>query len=163
MQVGSPSSAFRKDKEVPFHVGYFSLKVFQSLEAMPGCVNPLLPTSDVIPAFFHFYIALHLCIYEYRCVVMQRLIFFIIFKVSFFHSQSNICPFLLIIFFCFALSLCLSKCIDPSWRIHEVSPHRCYKVTVFTKPTTVLKTEFLLRGQEGISRRGFFLTVHIPS
>lgn len=72
------SSAFLKYQQVPFQVGYFSLKDSQSLEANlppatlfkhlaphPSCHDNLLPSC----------ISVHICIYEDRCVHVELLMF----------------------------------------------------------------------------------------
>ena len=46
MPVGSPSPAFMKYQEVPFQVGYFSLKAFQSPEAKVGHASLFKPSAS---------------------------------------------------------------------------------------------------------------------
>ena len=55
-------------------------KAFRELKppyTIPCSLNPQHRIHHVMPGFFLFYISMHLCIYEYRCVGVERLTFFL--------------------------------------------------------------------------------------
>lgn len=103
--------------------------------AMPRWVNPQLPTHQGMPAFFLFYITLHLRIYEDMCGGMERLIFFLNFppEIPSFVKSGLIFLCVFFLFFAFSLSLILSKFIGTTWSTHayfareHFSGHSCYQ------------------------------------
>ena len=99
--------AFMKYQEVPFQVGSFTLKGFQSTVANL-CHASLSKTSVPYPSrnasLLPFYITLHLCLNEDRCVDTKRLIFLIVLGVLASLHLSSLYSLIFFLFFSFSLS-----------------------------------------------------------
>ena len=146
MLVGFPSSPFLKYREVPFHAGYISLKVFQNPQAKLPHATPFKPsalTPSGLDSFLPFSIFLHLCIYEDRCVYMELLIFFFIGQLLFLHLYNKI---LLIFSFFPSFSLYWPH-LNRAWVVWW--PPMLFKPQRLLNPPQQQRHIFYLGSQEG--------------
>ena len=153
---------------MPFEVGYFTHKCFQSPEANLRHASLFKPSAlypYVMPAFFFLYITLQF-FYEDMCVGMEWLIFFLNFPpgIPFFVKSG------LVSFFDFFSSSSLSlfpsfflKLLTPPGVCMRGLPINVLQDIVVTKPTPVRKADLWSRVMWGITVRYFYLSINLPA